>query len=291
MQMVDPAPPEEVEPARQMDLFDERHPTGNDSQRQAQTLPPPENPGDLSDAELVERTAGASATTVDALGDEIVARALTAAVPALERLWRRFHGFGYHQPFREQIVVLEVLAQLEVHEAGLAIKRILLHRDVPPPLLPAALRAAAIHTLELPTSFVLGLFDHGEVAVRELAFELAISANVPVTRLRDGLDDHHLPIRRHAAVALAFEGDESGRDILIDALAQSPSDRLIDALGAIGDDDSVVALGRCAMRIAEFAPKVIAVLRDLDSPRAERLADRVEADLARSTANQQVPTA
>ena len=47
--------------------------------------------------------------------------------------------------------------------------------------------------------------------------------------------------------ARARRGDDSGRDVLIAALARAPSGTLIGALGAIGDDEASVALGYRAM--------------------------------------------
>ena len=265
---------------RQLDLFDERRPADVGSQQQtageSNSLPP----GALPDSELIEQVVHANLSTVDALTEEIVTRSLTAAVPALERLWRRFHGFGTNRPFREQNAVLETLARLNSPDADSALRRIALGPNVPASLLPVVLRAAADKRLELPASFVAGLLDHEDAAIRGPAFALAITANVPVLQLRIGLSDRLISIRRDAAVALAIQGDESGRDVLITMLAHAPSVELIDALGAVGDDEAIVALGRCAMNFADLVPGIVAILRDLDSPRAERLAARLEADLA-----------
>ncbi|MCY3597636.1 MAG: hypothetical protein OXG71_09425, partial [Rhodospirillales bacterium] len=243
-------------------------------------------PGALPDSELIEQVVHANLSTVDALTEEIVTRSLTAAVPALERLWRRFHGFGTNRPFREQNAVLETLARLNSPDADSALRRIALGPNVPASLLPVVLRAAADKRLELPASFVAGLLDHEDAVIREPAFALAITANVPVLRLRIGLSDQLISIRRDAAVALAIQGDSSGRDVLIAMLAHAPSIELIDALGAVGDDEAIVALGRCAMNFSDLAPRIVTILRDLDSPRAERLASRLEADLAGRVTNE-----
>ncbi len=277
--MAEPAPPRKAERSRQLDLFDERRPADIRPQTQTEGESTSLALKALPDSELVERVAHANLATVDTLADEIVARSLTAAVPALERLWRRFHGFGINRPFREQSAVLETLARLNGPEARSALRRIALGPGVPDSLLPAVLRAAADKRLDLPASFVADFLDHEDAAIREPAFALAHAANVSVLRLREGLSDRLASIRRDAAVALAFRGDASGRDVLITVLAHAPSVELIDALGVICDDEAIVELGRCAMRFPVFAPRAVAILRELDSPKAERLVARLEAGL------------
>ena len=68
--------------------------------------------------------------------------------------------------------------------------------------------------------------------------------------------------------------------------ATGPSIAVVEALGAIGDDEAIVALGRCAMRHAAFAPGVIAILRDMGNARADKLAARLEAERARPIAGE-----
>ncbi|MCY4140972.1 MAG: hypothetical protein OXF56_22245 [Rhodobacteraceae bacterium] len=277
--MAEPTPPKKAERARQLDLFDERRPADIGPQKQTGGESTSLALKALPDSELVERVAHADLATVDTLAEEIVARSLTVAVPALERLWRRFHGFGINRPFREQNAVLETLSRLNGTEARSALRRIALGPGVPDSLLPAVLRAAADKRLDLPASFVSGFLDHQDSEIRKPAFALAHAANVSVLRLREGLSDRLASIRRDAAVALAFRGDASGRDMLISVLAHAPSVELIDALGVICDDEVIVELGRCAMRFPDFAPRVVAILRELESPKAERLVVRLETDL------------
>ena len=279
----DPAPPERSDAACQPDLFDRR---GDDNVR-----PLPEGairssaaaPRQLSDGDLAEKVAKAGPSDIDALCAEIVARSLSAAVPALEGLWRRFHGFGTDRPFREQCAVLETLARLRGPGARAALRRIVLSPGLSASLLPATLRASADAGLSLPASFVAGYLGHGDAAVRGAAFDLAPGANVPAPRLREGLSDGVASIRRAAAVALAHRGDAAGRDVLIAAFARTPSMVDVEALAAIGDDEAIVELGRCATRHSAIAPDIIAMLRDLGSPRANRLAARLEAGLVRSS--------
>ena len=299
--MSDPVPAERPEADRQPDLFDEPlaasmrevraetdcQPDLFDERGGADIRPSPEVPArpaplaaTLPDDDLIGRLLDAGPSEIDAFCGEIAARSLSAAVPSLEALWRRFHGFGIHSPLREQRAVVETLARLEGPEARAALRRIVLSPGLPEPLQPTALRAAADAWLVLPAPFVEGFLGHTDAAVRGAAFDLAPAAKVPAQRLRDGLSDGVASIRCTTAVALACQGDASGRDVLVAALANAPSTAIVEALGAIGDDEAIVALGRCAMRHSAHAPEVIAVLRDMGNPRADRLAARLEADNA-----------
>lgn len=280
--ILDPVPTEPSRGGRQPDLFDEGGRADADPRWTGPARPAPPEPATLGDGELIGRLAVAGPSEIDALCEEIVARFLSAAVPALEALWRRFHGFGIDRPLREQRAVVETLARLEGPEARAALRRIVLSPSLPVPLLPTALRTAADAGLVLPSAFVAGFLDHDNLALRGAAFDLASAANVPAPRIRDGLSDGVASIRLAAAVALAHRGDASGRDVLIAELANAPSIAIMEALGTIGDDEAVVALGRCAMRHSDIAPVIIAILRDMDSPRAERLVGRLEADPERS---------
>ena len=277
-----PIPLERPGANRQPDLFDARGRADvrRAPERPARTAAPA--PALLADDELIARLADAGPSDIDALCREIAARSPAAAVPALEALWRRFHGFGIDRPLGEQCAVLETLARLSGAEARAALRRIVLSPGLPASLLPAALRAAADAGLVVPAPFVSGFLNHADAAMRGAAFDLAPGAKVAASRLRDGLSDPVSAVRRAAAVALARRGDASGRDVLIAALASAPSIAVVEALGAIGDDEAIVALGRCAMRHAAFAPGVIATLRDTGNARAGRLAARLEAERARA---------
>lgn len=280
----DPVPAEHLEVNRQPDLFDEGGRTDDSARSTGPARPAPPASAKLLDDDLVGRLLDAGPSEIDVLCDEIAARSLSAAVPALEALWRRFHGFGIQNPLREQRAVLETLTRMQGPEEKAALRRIVLSPHLPLPLLPAALCAAAAAGLVLPASFVAGFLDHDNPILRGAAFDLAAAANVPAPRFRDGLTDGVPSIRLAAAIALAHRGDASGRDVLIAALADAPSTAIVETLGMIGDDEAVVALGRCAMHHSDIAPDVIAVLRNLDSPRADRLAARLESERARPVA-------
>ena len=266
--MPDPVPSVRPDADCQPDLFDGRGPVD--------AGPPPKGPArpapaTLGDDELVWRLAAAGPSDVDALCAEIVARSLPSAVLALERLWRRFHGFGIARPLREQRAVLETLARLRSREARAMLRRLVLSPDLPASLHPAALRAAADAGLVLPVALVAHVLESDDPAARPAAFELAALARVPAPLLREGLSDPDAAVRRTAAVALAHRGDTAGQDVLLAELVDAPSTAIVEAVGAIG---------RCAMRHSAHEPGIVAALREMGNPKAERLAARLGADRA-----------
>ena len=123
----------------------------------------------------------------------------------------------------------------------------------------------------------------GDDAVREPAFELALQTRgeLPVRLLRDGLADPVASIRRRASTAMGNRGDDKAKDLLIGELAHNPSVDVIEALAAIRDDDVIVHLGRCAKGHPALERVVIEALRNMESPKAQRLAAHIKADTSR----------
>ena len=148
------------------------------------------------------------------------------------------------KPLVEQRAVLGALARLDCGPARAALKRIVLSKGLPASQLPVAPKAG-----------------------------------VPDVALRAGLRDASAPVRRAAAIALGTLGAGAAGSALIAELARDPSRKVIEALAAIGDDEAIVHLGRCAERDPALAGIVSDVLRDMESGRAVRLAARLEAGL------------
>ena len=261
----------------QPDLFDER---GLADAGHAELPPAPDTPlapAGLTGEALIAMLPQASMSAATALCSEIASRGLVEAVPALEQLWRRFAGFGIGTPLVEQRAVLNVLARLDCAAARTALRGIVLSKGLPASLLPAASGAAAEAALSLPAGFVGPLLEHEDVAVRAAAFALAPRAGVPAELLRDGLGDPSAAVRRLAAIAMGNAGDAGAIASLATELARNPSAAVVEALASIGDEDAIVHLGRCAERHPALACTVIDVLRDMDSPKADRLVCRLEA--------------
>ena len=264
----------------QLDLFSER---GRAIPRRVPEPPATEPVETLTDGDLLESVPKAGPSNIEAICAEIVSRSLGAAVPRLEALWRRFAGFGVEKPLREQLAVLDTLARLGGMDARSRLREIVLAKDLPASLLPAAVRAGASAGLALPASFVGPLLGHENAMVREAAFALAARANVPADCLRAGLFDRSATNRRLAAIALGLRGDTGVRHALYDELARFPSTELIEAISVIWDDDAIVHLGRCARRHPHLADAVLDALREIASPRAETVARHLETNAGRTT--------
>ena len=267
----------------QLDLFGEHGHVGEIHARRESAAGKEPTAGKLSNDELLEMLPRSGVSDAEALCSEVVSRSLEEAVPALESLWRRFVGFGIETPLPEQLAVLNALARLNGEAARAALERIVLSDRLPDSLLPAGLQAAADAGLALPAEFLIPRLGHEDDAVRESAFELVLQAQggLPVRLLRDGLADPVASIRRRAAVAMGNRGDGEAKDLLIGELARNPSTDVIEALAAIRDDDVIVHLGRCAKGHPALERVVIEALRDMESPKAQRLAERIEADTLR----------
>ena len=261
---------------RQPDLFDERASSGADRVQGPINRDAGIAASRLTDGQLIAMLPEANLLNVEALCSEVVSRSLGEAEPALERLWRRFVGFGIMVPFVEQRVVLSTLGRIEGEAPRAALRRIVLEKALPATLLPFALRAAAQAGLALPTAFVAPLLSHPDPAVREPAFVLAAKAGLGGDRLRDGLTDPSTSVRRLAAIAMGALGDVKAKEALVAEIATNPSLEVIEALAAIGDDDAIVHLGRCAERHPALAGAIVDMLRDMESPKAERLARHLE---------------
>ena len=111
-------------PPEQGDLFEERG-------TWCEPAPPQQDIGDenfddLSDKDLVEKTAKAKLSNVDLLCAKIVERSLgDIAVPGLVTLWNRFKGYGIAHPLPEQLLALETLSVIGNGAAKNEISKIL----------------------------------------------------------------------------------------------------------------------------------------------------------------------
>ena len=78
---------------------------------------------------------------------------------------------------------------------------------------------------------------------------------------------------------MGIRGDAAAGERLVEELERNPTAQVIEALPGIGDDDTVVHLGRCAVRHPALAESVLNALRDMGSAKAERMVRRLEAAL------------
>ena len=216
------------------------------------------------------------------LCDLVVRRGLgDRALPALDRLWRRFRGFGRARLLPEQQAVVETLARIGTKEARDRLARIVSAADLPPPLLPVALRAALSAGLALPRGFTGPLLRHADPPVRELAARLSRFGRPDIAALEESIGDAHAPVRRAAAVALGRLGRAGAKPVLLEELRRDPASEIVSALSGIADDDIPVHLGRCAEAHPALAETVAAALEEMETALSLKIARRIRAGQSR----------
>ena len=257
---------------RQTDLFGDR---GTAAPVAAPAAPPP-CPDTLSNEELLDRLPGAGIAEAGPLCGLVVERGLgDRALPALESLWRRFAGLGQDRLLPEQVAVVETLAKIGTAAAREMLAGIVTAADLPPVLLPWALRAALAVSLRLPGTFTGPLLAHGDPEIREFAIRLCAFGRPEIGGLEACLADTQPTVRRAAAIVLGGFGRDRAKAVLLAELARQPDGDVVDALASIADDDIVVHLGRCAEMHPELAGRIAAELEEMQTPRSLKIASRI----------------
>ena len=261
--------------AEQFDLFT----GGGTVEPAAGPADKPFRPEALSDEDILARIPSAGISDVGLLCNLAIERGLgDRAVPALETLWRRFKGFGYERPEPQQTAAIDTLVKLGTARAKQLLVDIVTARDLPPPLLPAALSAARSAALHLPAHFVRPLLAHADPRIREQAARLSGFGQPDIGALAACLDDTQPAVRRAAAIVLGQFGDARAKAILLSELQRTPTGEIVEALSAIADDDIVVHLGRCADAHPALAGRIAMELEEMETPRSLRVARRIRDD-------------
>jgi HEAT repeats len=261
---------------RQLDLFSGDGLQSPSPARQSGT-PGRTTPSDLGDTALVAAMTDASLADAPSLAAEAGRRRLAAAVPALERVCRRFAGFGLERAIPEQVAALEALAAIGGPAAARAVARIITNGAVQGPAVTVAVWAAAQLDSELPVAVVLALLRHADRSVRAAACRCARLWPEAVPILVDLLDDLNSDVSGAAACALGRSGRPEARPTLVRLLRTAPSPEVIDAVAPVADEDCVVLLARIGRTKRDLASRAIEALHQVDHPRAAQ----VLADLTR----------
>jgi HEAT repeat protein len=226
----------------------------------------------MTDAALVRSLPTAGLREAPALASEAARRKLTAAVPALAELCRRFTGFGRENPIPEQRAALSALAQIGGHDAADKVAGMVADGVVQNPGLPAVASAAAALRCRLPADIVLAWLRDPRPEVRADACRLVRPSTETAAVLIDLLSDLHDRVTAAAASALGQMGRAEARPVLLRLLANAPSPAAINAFAGIADDDGIVVLGRLAISRPYLASTVLAALDEIDLPRAAQVA-------------------
>src|SRR5947207_2154721 len=160
----------------------------------------------LDDDSLVAAVPAAGIRNILAWTAEVGRRRLSAAVPVLEALCRRYAGFGVDQIVPEQASALDALSQIGGAEARRAIAPLISRKIVLGPSLQKALAAAVCLRASLPADAVLDLLRHNDPQIRAdgCRFVRAWPDTIPL--LLELLDDFNPDVRMAAACALGRLG-------------------------------------------------------------------------------------
>jgi hypothetical protein len=255
---------------RQLDLFSTVLPYSVEATR-AVGMPSPPEPSEIEDADLVAALPDATLAEAVALTAEAGRRRLAAAVPALERLCRRFTAFGLERIVPEQASALEALSAIGGPEAAASVARVIVARAVQGPALAIALSAAVHLGSRLPREVRPVLLCDADRRVRALACRLAGSSSEEVDILTALLDDLDGDVALAAASALGRVGRPVARTILLRHLRAAPSPEVIDAVAGVADADCIVVLARIAREHPDLAAAARDALEQLDDPLAARV--------------------
>ncbi len=114
---------------QQLDLF--RHVPAPVEPSPSDEVPRPViGPDSFEDEELLAALPHAGFADSVALTAEVGRRCLSAAIPALEALCRRFSGFGADRIVPEQAAAIDALAQIAGADAAQALARLIARRTV-----------------------------------------------------------------------------------------------------------------------------------------------------------------
>ena len=252
---------------RQLDLFSAAG-SLTEPARPAADRHPLVIPETLTDDALMSAIRDAGLCDCHRLADEAGRRRLTAAVPALATLCRRFRGFGLRYAVPEQTAALQGLAAVGGAAARSAVVQIIADGVVQGPGLRIATGVAADLGCRFPPALAAVLLQSRDPDVRADAAHCAPSHPDVVALLIDLLGDLNRSVAYAAACALARLGRPESREVLLRLLREAPSREIIQAVVTIADETCIVLLGRIARTIPDLAEDAFVALTEIDDNRA-----------------------
>lgn len=234
-------------------------------------------PADLVDAALIEALPWAGMAEAAALAAEAGRHRLVAAVPALERLCRRFAGFGRERAVPEQVAALRAIARIGGPEAARAVARLIAEDAVQGPTRKVAVETAARLGSALPAGTVLALLRDADPDVRAEACRCTGPWPALIPVLLALTDDGDSTVRVAALCALGRLGRREAGPALARLLRDAPSPEVIESVPRIADEDCIVLLGRLARTRPALAGAALDALGMIDHPRARQTAAALDA--------------
>jgi len=226
----------------------------------------------MDDEELIAAIPESSLADCCILAAEAGRRRLSAAVPALATLCRRFAGFGSRRAVSEQAAAFESLAAIGGRHAAHVVSEMIERAVVQGPTLQNAVRAAAQLGSPLSPDALRKLLRHAEPGIRAEACRCARPLPELISILVDLLDDLDQTVVTSAASALGRMGRIEARPILKSLLEDDPSEDVIDAVSSIADEECLVLLGRIARSNSALADTALSGLENVDDRRAVTIA-------------------
>lgn len=254
--------------AEQLDLFSQ---TVAATDCEPQAMAPRAVAAELDDDALLAAIPDAGLADGPALAHEAGRRRLAQAVPALERLCRRFTGFGGDRAVPEQAAALDALAMIGGRDAADAVARIITKGAVRGPALATAVATAACLQSRLPAEVGAVLLRQADSRVRADACRLAPASPAVIAILLDLLADVDAGVRASAACALGRLGRPEARVPLARLLRVAPTPDVIDAVTAVADEECMILLARIMRTVPQLANAAHAALDAVDHPRARQL--------------------
>jgi len=230
---------------------------------------------EMDDEALIAAIPAANLGDSCILAAEAGRRRLSAAVPALATLCRRFVGFGTRRAVPEQVAALESLAAIGGRDAAHAVSEMIERAVVQGPTLQIAARAAARLGSLLSPDALRRLLRHAEPGIRAEACRCARPLPELISILIDLLDDLDRTVVTSAAFALGRMGKIEARPILKSLLEEDPSEDVIDAVASIADEECLVLLGRIARSSSALADAALNGLENVDDHRAFAIAGTI----------------
>jgi HEAT repeat protein len=258
---------------QQLDLFSSAGIRAERSLPQSMELRPTATA--LDDQALVAAIPESNRADSIALATEAGRRGLTAAVHSLERLCRRFSGFGIDRMVPEQAAALQALAVISGREAAEAVSQLIVRGVVQGPALNLAVSTAARIGSTLPADVLCSLLRHPDPGIRASVCGCARRCPELISVMIDLLDDLNQSVARSAACALGQIGRIEARPTLAKLLREEPSEEVIDAVSSIADEECMVQLGRIARTEPALSDAALNALEDIDQPRANAIATAV----------------
>ena len=230
---------------------------------------------DLEDEALIAAIPAASLDHYAALVAEAARRRLTAAIPALEALCRRFAGFGIDHMVPEQSAALRALAAIGGRDAAQAVSLLILRGVVQGPALGLAVAVAAQLHATLPVDVLRSLLRHADPDIRANACRCACRQSELIAVMIDLLDDLNQAVARSAACALGQMGRIEARPMLATLLREEPSEVVIDAISSVADEECIILLGRIARSMPALSDAALRTLESIDHHRADAIATAI----------------